>query len=114
MEPKSTFRITRVDLDLDQALIVDHALLIGSAPECNLWLNHPAVAHRQATISRIGDVFHIRNSDQSHAIKINDKLIEAEDHELASSDVMELGPFYLKLTHHRRGLGCSGITQVGP
>lgn len=104
MEPKSTFRITRVDLDLDQALIVDNALLIGSTPECNLWLNHPAVAPRQATVSRIGDVFHLRNHDQSRAVKINDKLIEADNYPLAASDVMELGPFHLKLIRTEEGL----------
>src|SRR6476469_3125369 len=104
MEPKSIFRITRVDLYLDPALIVDNALLIGSTPECNLWLNHAAVAPRQATVTRIGDVFHLRNHDQSRAAKINDKLIEADNYPLTASDVMELGPFYLKLIRTAEGL----------
>ena len=96
MEPKSTFRITRVDLDLDAARIIAEALVIGSSSSCYLLLNHPAVAGIQAIIKRVGTVFHIRNCEPSYLLTINGKAI-GDDLQLNTGD----RPFHYQDNLHK-------------
>src|SRR6185503_9687582 len=97
MAQRNTFRITRVDLDIDPAMIKADYLAIGSRPEHELTLSHPSVAPIHAIIIHEGSTFSLRKWDAEQIVRINDVAINEQLHEIVPGDVIDVGVFEIKV-----------------
>ncbi len=91
---RSTYRIRREDTAISDVTLQTEGLLIGSLPDCDLFLNHPSVSRSHAGIGQIGDSFYITPLSPTNATTLNGTLVE-ERRALASGDVLQIGSFLL-------------------
>ncbi|HEX8068697.1 MAG TPA: FHA domain-containing protein [Pyrinomonadaceae bacterium] len=113
-EPLSTYYIERAERLNDAQRTVTAGLLVGSAPECELWLNHPAVSRVQAGINRVGEWFYVTALSASNTTSLNGRALRAGAAEaLADGDVLQLGPFALEVDYASDGLRLRVSQQPG-
>jgi thioredoxin reductase (NADPH) len=94
----STFCITREDLAVDSSTLITEGLQIGSLPSCELNLNHPAVSSLHAGLKEVNGRFYIFNFASAKETMLNGRIIAAGEVEaLADGDVVQIGPFSLRM-----------------
>lgn len=112
MKHQSTFIIAREDRTVDPVTLVTDGLTIGKLPDCELYLNHPAVSRVHAGIRETGKRFYIFNLSPSNSTTLNGKLIEQRA-ALAAGDVLEIGPFFLHIDRADKALVIKVSLQIG-
>lgn len=94
---RSTYVIRREDAAIDDATtLYTEGLLIGSLPQCDLFLNHKSVARSHAGIQQLDGEFYIFPLSQTTATTLNEVLVE-ERRALASGDRVQIGSFVLNI-----------------
>ncbi len=109
---RSTFIIHREDAALDAVTLVTEGLLIGSLPDCELFLNHPSISRSHAGIQRLDTHFYIFPLSPTNATTLNGTLVE-DRRALASGDVMQIGPFLLTIERADEQLEITVRLEVG-
>ena len=109
---RSTFIIHREDAALDAVTLVTEGLLIGSVPNCELFLNHPSISRVHAGIQRLDTHFYIFPLSPTNATTLNGTLVE-DRRALADGDVMQIGPFLLTVERADEHLEITVRLEVG-
>ena len=99
METTSKFIIRRRDSarPLDDLVIDSDSLLIGRLIQNDLVLNNRAVSRTHAGIKQLGNDYWIYNLSTSNGTVLNGELVERTP--LAENDVIQIGPFLLKVNY---------------
>jgi len=109
---RSTYIISREDAASAPATLVTEGLLIGSMPDCELFLNHPSISRSHAGIQRLDTHFYIFPLSPTNATTLNGTLVE-DRRALASGDVMQIGPFVLTIERADEHLEITVRLEVG-
>ena len=112
MTLRDRYVIIRDDLLTDPVTIITDGLLIGRLLECEVLLNHPAVSRVQAGIKQVGEEYHIFSLRPSNPVQLNGKPVE-ENEALASGDILEVGPFLLKIGNTEEALVLRVSLRIG-
>ncbi len=95
MAKLSRFRIQRKDfIDKGDLTLELEGLVIGSQPDCDLWLNHPTVSRLHAGIREVDGHWWLTNLSSTNGTQVNGALIETV--ELQPEDVIRIGVFVLR------------------
>lgn len=109
---RSTYIIRREDVAVDPVTLVTEGLLIGSLPDCEVFLNHPSISRSHAGIQRLDTHFYIFPLSPTNATTLNGTLVE-DRRALASGDVMQIGPFLLTVERADEHLEIAVRLEVG-
>jgi len=112
MTLKNKYVIIRDDLLTDPVTIITAGLLIGRLLQCEVLLNHPAVSRVQAGIKQVAEEYYIFSLRPSNPVQLNGKPVE-ENEALASGDILEVGPFLLKISNTEEALVISVSLSIG-
>src|SRR5260370_31056283 len=96
MAARNTYIIIRDDLLMDPVTIITEGLLIGRLRESEVLLNHPSVSRAQAGIKQIESDYYLFGLRPENPVKLNGRPGE-ENEALASGDILDVGPFQLKI-----------------
>src|SRR6185295_4762313 len=96
MPVNNQYIIIRQDLTIDPVTIISEGLLMGRLPECEVLLNHPSVSRVQAGIKQFENGYYIFALRPNNPVILNGKPVE-DNEALAPGDIIEVGPFQLKI-----------------
>lgn len=96
MAAKNQYVIIRDDLFLDPVTVITEGLLIGRLPQCEVRLNHPSISRVQAGIKQLEDDYYLFGLRPKNPVLLNAKPAEGNE-ALAPGDIIEVGPFQLKI-----------------
>src|SRR6267142_3133462 len=96
MPARNTYIIIRDDLLIDPVTIITEGLLIGRLRDSEVLLNHPSVSRAQAGIKQIESDYYLFALRPENPVKLNGRPVE-ENEALASRDILDVGPFHLKI-----------------
>jgi hypothetical protein len=112
MAAKNTYIIIRDDLLIDPVTIITEGLLIGRLRESEVLLNHPSVSRAQAGIKQIESDYYLFALRPENPVKLNGRPVE-ENEALGSGDVLDVGPFQLKVDSTEEGLILRVSLRIG-
>jgi len=112
MTPRNKYVVIRDDLLTDPVTIITDGLLIGRLLQCEVLLNHPAISRVQAGIKQVAEKYYVFSLRPSNPIQLNGKAVE-ENEALASGDILEVGPFVLKISNTEEALVISVSLRIG-
>src|SRR6267143_1577507 len=112
MTPRNKYVIIRDDLLTDPVMIITDGLLIGRLLQCEVLLNHPAVSRVQAGIKQVAEEYYVFSLRPSNPVQLNGKQVE-ENEALASGDILEVGPFLLKIDNTEEALVIRVSLRIG-
>ena len=112
MTLRNKYVIIRDDLLTDPVTIITDGLLIGRLLQCEVLLNHPAVSRVQAGIKQVAEEYYIFLLRPSNPVQLNGKPVE-ENEALASGDILEVGPFQLKIDNTEEALVIRVSLRIG-
>jgi thioredoxin reductase len=103
-EALSRFIVKRKDSvsAIDDLVIDSEGLSIGRLIKNDLALNHPAVSRVHAGIKQVGKDYWIYNLSDSNGTLLNGELVERTP--LAEGDLIQIGPFLLKVNYGENAL----------
>src|ERR1700752_4803162 len=96
MASSNVYVIIRDNLLIDPVTIITEGLLIGRLLECEVLLNHPSVSRVHAGIRQFESNYYLFSLRPSNPLLLNGKKVE-ENEALAPGDIIELGPFQLRI-----------------
>lgn len=96
-EPQSTYVVTREDRAQDPVTFTTDGLAIGRLTDCEVCLNHPTVSRLHAGVRKIDGSFYIFHLSPSNSTTLNGTLVE-EKAALADGDLLQVGPFFLRVS----------------
>src|ERR687884_2218704 len=110
----SKFTISREDLNVDAVTLVADGLRIGRAPSCELVLNHPTVSRLHAGINEADGRYYLYNFSHSSGTTLNGRVVAVESAEvLADGDVVQIGPYFLRVSRAEDALIINVTLEVG-
>jgi pSer/pThr/pTyr-binding forkhead associated (FHA) protein len=112
MPAKNTYIIIRDDLPVDPVTIITEGLLIGRLRESEVLLNHPSVSRAQAGIKQVEDDYYLFALRPENPVKLNGRPVE-ENEALASGDILDVGPFQLKVDSTEEALVLRVSLRIG-
>jgi len=112
MAARNTYIIIRDDLLIDPVTIISEGLLIGRLRESEVLLNHPSVSRAQAGIKQIESDYYLFALRPENPVKLNGRPVE-ENEALASGDILEVGPFQLKISSTEEALVLRVSLKIG-
>jgi hypothetical protein len=112
MAPRNKYVVIRDDLLTDPITIITDGLLIGRLLQCEVLLNHPAVSRVQAGIKQVAEEHYVFSLRPSNPVQLNGKPVE-ENEALASGDILEVGPFLLKINNTEEALVIRVSLRIG-
>ena len=112
MTLRNKYVIIRDDLLTDPVTIITDGLLIGRLLQCEVLLNHPAVSRVQAGIKQVAEEYYVFSLRPSNPVQLNGKSVE-ENEALASGDILEVGPFLLKISNTEEALVIRVSLSIG-
>jgi hypothetical protein len=93
------FKISYVDHSAEPATVEKDALVIGRLQSCDVVLNHRSVSRIHAGINRVENEYFLINLSTSNSLTLNGKLLSAEEADvLADGDIIQIGPFTIKVS----------------
>ena len=112
MPARNTYIIIRDDLQVDPVTIITESLLIGRLRDSEVLLNHPSVSRAQAGIKQIESDYYLFSLRPENPVKLNGKPVE-ENEALASGDILDVGPFQLKVDSTEEALILRVSVRIG-
>ncbi len=95
------FTIAYVDNSAAPVTVEKDALVIGRLQSCDVVLNHRAVSRIHAGINRIESEYFLINLSTGNSLTLNGKLLQAQEADiLADGDIIQIGPFTIKVVRH--------------
>jgi pSer/pThr/pTyr-binding forkhead associated (FHA) protein len=98
MAPAVSLEISGSDVQQEKLTVPSGTTVLGRAPTSTIVLNHPMVSRRHAEIRSDGSGAVIADMGSANGTRINHLELEVKEwHPLRSGDLIEIGPFTLKV-----------------
>ena len=111
-----SLEISGADIQQQDIPILAGSTIIGRAPTSTIQLSHPTVSRRHAEIRSDNSGVQIADLGSANGTWMNKTELPVKEwHPLTTGEIIEIGPFHLRLKEREAGTGlATEIVQTGP